>query len=471
MIDALPLFISQHALALAAALLAILSVTLSAPARSGHSFYEGKSESGEAPTLWTLTLSQVTTWIFARSLMNAAILGFYYGIWGTLAYAAYYLSFLTGGAIVDSLRFRHGYTSVQSFLHDRFGKTGTHCYNWVIGLRLVSEVFANVLVIGILFGASGSQDYMTAVLLFSGVTLLYSMVGGLRASLRTDVVQMVIFIVVLVVLGGYAISSGLPTWAALTAKPFDISQPGPILLWVALLQIWSYPLHDPVMMDRGFLADRQTTRRSFLHATWISSLCILAFGLLGVFAAQHAAEGEAMEQVLTRVMGTTAMFFFQAALLVSAMSTLDSTLASSAKLVAVDMQRVSPTLLNGRLIMLVFMLAGLAMVFLGNEDLFSAVAVSGTASLYLAPVVLISLWGGRQDIPVWSYFGTFVLAVAGSVLYFTESSGHSAWLGDAHKYTKLLGIGLVIMIGGCGFFGLGILQNRYRLRASEVAPV
>ena len=104
----------------AAALLAILSVTLSAPARSGHSFYEGKSESGEAPTLWTLTLSQVTTWIFARSLMNAAILGFYYGIWGTLAYAAYYLSFSHRRRTVDSLRFRHGYTSVQSFLHDRF---------------------------------------------------------------------------------------------------------------------------------------------------------------------------------------------------------------------------------------------------------------------------------------------------------------------------------------------------------------
>ena len=45
--------------------------------------------------------------------------------------------------------------------------------------------------------------------------------------------------------------------------------------------------------------------------------------------------------------------------------------------------------------MLVFMLAGLAMVFLGNEDLFSAVAVSGTASLYLAPVVLISMGAGR----------------------------------------------------------------------------
>ncbi|WP_315982772.1 hypothetical protein [Aliamphritea spongicola] len=127
--------------------------------------FKGYSKDGEQPGLLLLTFSQVTTWIFARSLLNAAILGFYYGIWGTLAYAAYYLSFLTGGKIIDSLRFRHGYTSVQAFLHDRFGRWGTGCYNFVIGLRLISEVFANILVIGILFGVAGSSSYTFAVVL------------------------------------------------------------------------------------------------------------------------------------------------------------------------------------------------------------------------------------------------------------------------------------------------------------------
>ncbi|MEM8539032.1 MAG: sodium:proline symporter, partial [Pseudomonadota bacterium] len=48
-------------------------------------FFGGRREDGRAPGLWTLVLSQVTTWIFARSLMNSAILGYYYGIWGVLA--------------------------------------------------------------------------------------------------------------------------------------------------------------------------------------------------------------------------------------------------------------------------------------------------------------------------------------------------------------------------------------------------
>ena len=84
-------------------------------------FYRGYSDSGEAPGLLTLTLSQVTTWIFARSLLNAAILGYLFGIAGTLAYAAYYLSFLVGGAALDSLRFRHGCTNIQGFLERQFG--------------------------------------------------------------------------------------------------------------------------------------------------------------------------------------------------------------------------------------------------------------------------------------------------------------------------------------------------------------
>ena len=183
--------------------LALISIVISRKVDSESSFFKGKETDGAAPSLLTLTFSQVTTWIFARSLLNAAILGFYYGVWGTLAYAAYYLSFLTGGRIIDHLRFEQGYDSVQSFLKDRFGYWGSRCYNFVVGVRLVSEVFANLLVIGILFGVAGSQSYTLAVIGLAMVTLVYSMLGGLHASLRTDFFQMLVFIAVLSVLLSY----------------------------------------------------------------------------------------------------------------------------------------------------------------------------------------------------------------------------------------------------------------------------
>ncbi|MBD1401845.1 sodium:proline symporter [Pelovirga terrestris] len=443
-----------------AGFVALASVVLSPRAESEGAFYQGLGANGSQPGLLSLTFSQVTTWIFARSLMNAAILGFYYGIWGTLAYAFYYFSFLTGGKIVDSLRFEHGFHSVQDFLRSRFGPWGTGCYNFVIGVRLISEVFANLLVIGILFGVAGSQAYTLTIIGFSAVTLLYSMVGGLRASLRTDVFQLVIFFGTLVLLIALAVGSQTVQLQDLWFKPFVFDQPGPILMLVALLQIWSYPMHDPVMMDRGFLADRETTRRSFLHAAWISMICIIAFGCLGVLAGAHATQGASMNETLMQLLGAVPMLLFNAALVISAMSTLDSTLSSSAKLLAVDMRIMKMTLRNGRAVMAVFMLVGLLLVFWGNNDLFSAVAVSGTASLYLAPVIFFSLWGKRRDIPLWSYLFSFVLALAAAVLYFTESSGYSQLLGESHKYTKLLWLTLSVMGLGClGFWFGGWLKR------------
>lgn len=451
-------------------LVALLSMVLSPKARTAAGFFQGASPEGKTPGLITLTFSQVTTWIFARSLMNAAILGFYYGIWGTLAYAAYYLSFFTGGKIIDHLRFRQGYASVQSFLFERFGRIGTGCYNTVIGVRLVSEVFANLLVIGLLFGATGSQAYVLGVVAIATITLVYSMMGGLHASLKTDVLQMLIFIVVLALLLVSALWSGSFTLEILSFKPFDITEPGPVLLLVALLQVWSYPMHDPVMMDRGFLADRETTRRSFIHAGWVSMLCILLFGLLGVMAGAGALSGENMNQALTRILGEVPMLLFSASLIISAMSTLDSALSSSAKLAVIDMKLTNTSLNNGRAAMAVFMLLGVALVFLGNKDLFSAVAVSGTASMYLAPVIFFSLWGNKVSIPVASYLASFVLALGGAVLYFTESSGYSALLGDSHKYTKLLWISLTVLSGGCLFFWLGDkLSDQKRLPESVSA--
>lgn len=117
----------DYVLPVFAGIIALGSVVLSPRAESVGAFYRGRSTSGRQPGLLTLTFSQVTTWIFARSLMNAAILGFYYGIWGTMAYAFYYFSFLTGGRIVDSLRYEHDCNSVQEFLHARFGNWGTGC--------------------------------------------------------------------------------------------------------------------------------------------------------------------------------------------------------------------------------------------------------------------------------------------------------------------------------------------------------
>ncbi|MEQ8804762.1 MAG: hypothetical protein RIE87_13565 [Rhodospirillales bacterium] len=447
------------ALIAAIAAVAVASFLLSPRVRTVEGFFRGTGDDGSAPGLVTLTLSQVTTWIFARSLMNAAILGFYYGISGALAYAAYYLSFLTGGVIVDRIRFRHGAGSVHEFLADHYGAMGCWTYNLVVGVRLLSEVFANLLVIGIIFGAAGTTGYTLAIVAIAVLTLGYSMMGGLRAALRTDVMQTALLYLGLAVLLALTVARSDFDMTAVIGSSPDAGGPGWILLAVALLQIWSYPLHDPVMMDRGFLADRATTRKSFLHAAWISIAGILVFGVIGVYAGLNKGEGEAMVAVLTRLLGEPAMLVFNLALVVSAVSTLDSTFASASKLVAADMRVMVPSVRNGRLVMAGFLLGGLGFLFLGNTDLFAAVAVSGTASMFLAPVVLFNVMGGLR-VQAWAYGLAFALAIAGGALYMLEAGGHVALIeplfGLGHKYAKLLVICGAVLAGGCGAFALSL---------------
>jgi len=438
--------------------------------RTTDGFFRGFTADGAAPGLITLILSQVTTWVFARSLMNAAILGFYYGIAGTVAYAAYYLSFLTGAWIVDGIRFRHGYDSVQQFLFARFGKQGSSAYNIVVAVRLLSEVFANLLVVGIVFGVSGTVPYMVSIVAVSLLTLGYSMMGGLSASLRTDVLQTIILIAVLaVLLVRVSGAEGFDIPVLLSTSP-DMTSPGWVLLAVAFLQIWSYPMHDPVMMDRGFLADRSTTRKSFLHACWISILCILAFGLVGVYAGVMKTDGENMVLTLTRLVGDNTMMLFNTALIISAISTLDSTFSSASKLTIVDMNMAEKTTKNGRISMVLFLLGGLLFLFFGSKDLFSAVAVSGTASMFLFPVVIFSIWLNK-DIAPWAFSVAFATAMTGAVFYFLEAGGHinliEPTFGIAHKYAKLLLISGSVMGISTAAFALAMKPRLIEVNADK----
>ena len=271
-------------------LVAIASVVLAPRSRTIGSFFSGEDGDGRAPGVFTLTFSQVTTWIFARSLLNAGILGYLFGIAGALAYTAYYGSFLTGAVIVDRLRSDHRADGVQEFLRRRFGGAGPACFNTVVSLRLLSEVFANLLVVGIVFESAGPWAADGAILAVAGVALAYSMTGGLQASLRTDVLQTGLLLVIIAV--PVVLMAGHDAFAVgdLLASSPELRSPGWVLLVVAFLQIPSYPLHDPVMMDRSFLADRRTTRRSLVYAFGLASTLIFGFGLLGVFAGLHAGD-------------------------------------------------------------------------------------------------------------------------------------------------------------------------------------
>ena len=392
----------QWALVLISGLALLL---ISPRVRTPEAFFKATRPS--QPTgLWLLTSSLVISWIFAKSITNAANLGLKYGIVGGVAYATYYLSFLWAGLVIYRLRVLGRFGSIHHFLKERFGRSALVLFSLLIAFRLFNEVWSNTMVIGSYFGESGSGPYYLAILVFTGLTLAYALKGGLRSSLLTDAIQMVLFGVLLFTILGILLPQSEGAGSLLSSGSWTLGG-GVDLLLVALIQAFSYPFHDPVMTDRGFITDARTMRKAFLWAVPIGFVCIVLFSLIGVYAAQAGLAGQATVQV-AQTLGAGMTLLINFIMITSASSTLDSSFASFSKLAVLDLKLTPPTVSAGRWMMVLVTVLGTLPVFFGPEIL-SATTVSGTMVIGLAPIFLF--W--RRSVPP----ATFVATVGTGMLF------------------------------------------------------
>lgn len=81
-------------------------------ARSIGSFFKGESADGAKVSPFLLTTSIFISWIFAKSVTNAANLGASYGIVGGVAYATYWLCIPIAGLVIYRLRRKFGATGL-----------------------------------------------------------------------------------------------------------------------------------------------------------------------------------------------------------------------------------------------------------------------------------------------------------------------------------------------------------------------
>jgi len=193
-------------------------------------------------------------------------------------------------------------------------------------------VWSNTKVGALYFGAEGSGSYWAAAAI-TAFTVYYSWRGGLRSSLLTDSGQMllaaVLLSVVLVVILPPLVEVGIPS------VPPEVSLAGLTFVGLAAVQVLSYPFHDPVLTDRGFITSPKIMVKGFLSAGLLSGGFILLFSSVGLYARAFGISGAAAVGVPASF-GLPLLLIFNAIMLTSAGSTLDSTFASTAKLAARD---------------------------------------------------------------------------------------------------------------------------------------
>lgn len=400
----------------------LLFFFLSPLAKTTDQFFKAITNS-KAPNGLVLTGSLIISWIFAKSITNAANLGLEFGIVGGLAYAGYYLSFAVAGILIYQLRTIGNFTSIHEFLTTKFGKKAMLLFSVLIVIRLFNEVWSNTMVIGTYFGAQGSSPFYTAIIVFTLLTLAYSLKGGMSSSIFTDAIQMVLFSILLIIILWKVFSMdrfSVSTVATSSTWSFEL---GLNLFFAALIQSFSYPFHDPVLTDRAFIASPKVTRKSFLWASVLGGLCIVLFSIIGVYAKTKGITGDAAFEV-GKAFGVVILLVINFIMITSAASTLDSTFSSFSKLVSLDLN-LGKSVTFGRFSMVIVALLGTIPVFL-NAEILSATTISGTMVIGLTPVFLF--W--NMKVPKISFYLSVICGIIfGFILVFN-------WLPSEFIFTK-----------------------------------
>ena len=311
-------------------------VFLVAP-RAGHhrGFLWARSREGTAPSTALLTASVLVTWIFAKSITNAANLGEKYGWLGGLAYAAWYVSIPAAGILLYRVR-KAGHEGIIPFLTAQFGPGAAFLFSAAIVVRLYNEVWSNTEVVASYFGAPGSFSFYVSAAVFTAGVLLYTMRGGLRASIFTDRLQLALQVVLL----GWVLVLILPAHSVgqvARSSQFRLDA-GLDLLLVGLLQSTSYPFHDPVLTDRAFVNPPRKMLISFTLAGLLGATMIVLYGLIGVHARLGGAAGAGDAPLrAAALLGSAAVVVISVLMMNSAGACVDSTFTAVARFASVDL--------------------------------------------------------------------------------------------------------------------------------------
>ncbi len=455
---------------------------LVAPRADHHrGFLWARSRQGAAPSTALLTGSVLVTWIFAKSITNAANLGEKYGLVGGLAYAAWYLSIPAAGILIYRIR-KAGHGGIIPFLTARFGPAAAFLFSAAIVIRLFNEVWSNTEVVASYFGRHG---FYIAAALFTASVLVYTMRGGLRASIFTDQLQLVLAVLLL----GWVLFLILPAHPAqqIASTAHFRLDAGLDLLLVGLLQVTSYPFHDPVLTDRAFVNSPRKMLIAFTLAGLLGAAFIVLYSLIGVhlqLGGQHG-QGDAPVRAAA-LLGSGALVVISVLMMNSAGACVDSTFTAVARFVAVDLAGeggahpsgfrglIAPLrrfterdhgVRLGRLCMLAFAVLG-NLPLLWHADILKATTLSGTMVLGLAPPFLF--WRWHRPAPL-AFHLSFLAGLTVGIWALVAPWPAMLAIGTG-KYAALLGQNLHGLLLCGATYALGVAVESARARASVVAP-
>lgn len=262
--------------------------------------------------------------------------------------------------------------TMPEFLERRYSATA-RWYLAVISIigYVLTKISVTIFAGGIVFESLMGVDFWTGAFIVVVVTGIYTVIGGLRAVLYTDVLQMFVLIggavavtfLGLSALGGWGAMTEtvgpefLSLWRPMTDPDFPWTG---ILFGAPILAVW-YWCTDQFIVQRVLAArDQGEARRGTLFAGYLKILPLFIFVIPGVIAyalvQQGALELGEPDQALPALMGTLLPVGLRglvvAGLLAALMSSLSSVFNSTSTLITWDVyKKLRPDASERRLVL------------------------------------------------------------------------------------------------------------------------
>ena len=215
---------------------------------------------GRRLPLWMATATLLATWFGAGSSMGVAATVYSDGIGGVLAdpFGAALSLILAGVFVVGMLR-KKGCMTVTDIIERRFGKgAGIYASVWMIPVY-VGWLGAQLLGLGTILNLLTGISVMNGTLIGAAVVLLYTCAGGMWAVTLTDVVQVGIMIIGLIVLLPGTIQEAGGVEVLLGAlRPSDTLLPAE----AANFQDYVYYIGSWIIMGIGCMVGQDLVQRS-----------------------------------------------------------------------------------------------------------------------------------------------------------------------------------------------------------------
>ncbi len=382
------------------------------------------------------SLSLAVSWVWAPAIFISSMQAFTKGIPGVFWFTApNILCFFIFMPLAIRLRklAPFGYT-LPEFICRRFkGNPAVHIAFLLVffGYQL-GAIIINTLAGGKLLNIISGIDLRFAIIAMSLIALSYTLLSGLRASILTDVIQMIMLLGIAFVLVPWCITrAGGWTIVVEGLGGVDGSHRSLLDPWIAFsmgipmtLGLISGPIGDQVFFQRGLAVRKENIAKTFIYGGLLFGIVPITLSLLGFVGATEVNCGAISVAdpqvigpiVIASLLPKGSIFAFTLMAFAGLCSTLDSSLCAISSLGSIDIfskyintkSSDHSIVTAARVCMLSMTMLGTIIALLQPKLLWCFLAFGALASAGLFPTVFALYW---KRLPAWGAFWSVILAL------------------------------------------------------------